>query len=87
MPDPLHSLVVHHPAVPAEQRRDAAIAIVPLLGGIANEGLSQPRLVTRQPGPITLGPQGLAKHQADAAFRHPKHLPYMLNTAPPMGRP
>ena len=78
--------MVHYPSVPAEQSCDSAIAITPLLGGIANDGLSQPYLVAPRPGTITLAPPGLAKDQTDAAFRHPQYLPDTLNAPSPTGR-
>ena len=47
--------MVHQPAVIPQQRQGAAIAITPVLGGIVNDGRSQPHLVIGLGGLITLG--------------------------------
>jgi len=78
--------MVHHPAVTSQQRQDAAIAIPPILRGIANDGSSQPHLVIRLGGSVTLGRPRLPKHPADPAFRHRKSLPDMLDALPATGR-
>jgi len=67
-PDPLHSLVVYYPAVSVEQGDDASIPIPPILRGIANDGSSQPFLVIRLGGLVTLSRTRLLNHPADPAF-------------------
>jgi hypothetical protein len=69
-PDPLHALVIYHPAVAMEQGSDAAIAIPAELLGIASDGSSQPYLAVRHSGLVTLRRPRLPNHPAETAFRH-----------------
>jgi hypothetical protein len=69
-----------------EQGGDAAIAIPAELLGIANDGSSQPNLVIRLSGLVTLGRTRLSHHPADTAFRHRQSLPDMLDALPATGR-
>jgi hypothetical protein len=85
-PDSFHSLMVHHPAVTSQQRQDAAITVSSIPGRIANDGSSQPNLVIRLGGSVTLGRTRLANHPADTPSRHRQSLPDMLDALPATGR-
>jgi hypothetical protein len=69
-----------------EQGGDATIAISPIPAGIANDGSSQPHLVIKLGGLVTLSRTRLTNHPADPAFRYRKSLPDMLDALPATGR-
>jgi len=78
--------MVHYPAVIPQQRQDATIAVSTKPARIVNDGRSQPHLIIRPGGLVTLGRTRLPYHPADTAFRHRQRLPDMLDALSATGR-
>ena len=64
LPDPLHSLVIHSPAVSRQQGRDPPVAIPPVFAGQRDDVGGQNRLIVCHPGRVSLGASHLSQHTA-----------------------
>ena len=53
-PDPLHARVVHSPAVSAEQGRDTAVTILPVMPCQRDDAGGQEDLIICQPGRVSM---------------------------------
>ena len=84
-PDPLHPLHVHRPTCCAQERRDAAIAVAPILGGERNDVRRQRLFIGPSAGCLPLGRAMLAEHAAGEALRHLELLPNVLDTGTAAG--
>ena len=71
-PDPLHSLVIHLPAV--SRAVDPPVAIPPVFAGQRNDVGGQSRLVVCHPGRVSLGASHLSRHTARPTLGNDQHL-------------
>ncbi len=63
-PDPLHSLVIHSPAISRQQGRDPPVAISPVFAGQRDDVGGQNRRIVCHPGRVSLGASHLSQHTA-----------------------
>ena len=73
-PDPLHSLVIHSPAISRQQGRDPPVAIPPVFAGQRDDVGGQNRLVVCHPGRVSLGASHLSQHTARPTLGNGQHL-------------
>ena len=78
-PDAIHPLLVHMPAIPSQQGRDAAIAIPAEPLGQGDDGRCQHILVLTHHTRLTLGGTVLADHTAGPALCCTECLHHMID--------
>ena len=67
-PDPRHALGIDRPALGAQQRRHAPIAVAAILPGKVDGRFGQRKFVVRSPYNMPLGGASLAEHSAGSPF-------------------
>ena len=81
-PDAFGPLVVHAPALSAEQRRDPAIAVAAILAGQQRDRLGERRLIVGPDTSIALRRARLSDDPAHPTLGQPISCAGVLNTAP-----
>src|SRR5258705_5519604 len=81
-PDPLHSILPHRPSPAVQQRRDAPVAVPPILHGQGQDRLRQLIFVRAPQRQIALRSSPLPHYSARPPLTHFVLLPAILHGAP-----
>src|SRR5262249_44947945 len=84
-PKPLHPLAITGPALPAQQRVDAPVAVAGMAPGKQPQPLAQHQLVGERPAPVALRRAMLTRKPASSALGNPETtLQVRDRPAPPL---
>src|SRR5215475_5891438 len=81
-PDPLDPLVIHPPALAAQQRGDPPVAVAAVGSGQTHDRIRQSLLVIGDDRAIALRRARLAERPADTTLGHGELLPDSFDTVP-----